>query len=81
MSTMLKNWGCRFEIAGDGETALELLKSAERVNDPFRIALLDQMLPGMDGVELGSQIKGDSKINSTVVFFVEFVCPPVYPLV
>jgi len=48
MITLLNSWGCRYETAGDGETALALLREAAEQNDPFRVALLDQLMPGMD---------------------------------
>ena len=71
MTTMLKSWGCRFETAGDGETALELLSSGALQNDPFHIALLDQMMPGMDGLELGRRIRDDAQLESTQLIMVK----------
>ena len=71
MTTLLKSWGCRFETAGDGETALKLLREAAEQNDPFRIALLDQQLPGMDGLQLGRRIKADPLLESTLMIMVK----------
>jgi CheY-like chemotaxis protein len=71
MSSMLNSWGCRFEAVGDGAAALELLSSAARQNDPFRIALLDQMMPGMDGLELGRRIREDAQLESTQLIMVK----------
>ena len=71
MTTLLKSWGCRFETAGDGETALKLLHEAAEQNDPFRIALLDQQLPGMDGLQLGRRIKADPLLESTLMIMVK----------
>jgi PAS domain S-box-containing protein len=70
MTTMLDSWGCYFETAGDGETALILLRKAAKQNNPFRIALLDQQMPGMDGRELGRQIKADPLLESTLMIMV-----------
>ncbi len=67
MTSMLKNWGCRFEAACDGETALTLLREAAEQNDPFRVALLEQQMPGMNGRELGRRIKEDPLLNSTLL--------------
>ncbi len=67
MTSMLNSWGCRFEAAGDGATALNLLHEAAVQNDPFRVALLDQQMPGIGGRELGRRIKGDPLLKSTLL--------------
>jgi CheY-like chemotaxis protein len=70
MVTLLSHWGCRYEAAADGETALMFLHDAAEQNDPFKIALLDQMMPGMDGLELGHLIKADPQLTSTQMVMV-----------
>ncbi len=67
MITLLSSWGCQYETAGDGETALALLREAAEQGDPFRVALLDQQMPGMDGSELGRLIKADQLLESTLM--------------
>ena len=73
ISTMLNSWGCRHETAKDGKTALNHLSMAASQNDPFRIALLNQMMPGMDGVELGERIKADPLLESTLLIMVKSI--------
>jgi CheY-like chemotaxis protein/HPt (histidine-containing phosphotransfer) domain-containing protein len=70
MITLLNHWGCRYETAVDGDTALALLREAVEHNDPFRIALLDQEMPGMDGNELGRLIKEDPLLAATLLVMV-----------
>ncbi|MEI6701900.1 MAG: response regulator [Deltaproteobacteria bacterium] len=70
LTTLLSHWGCRYESADDGECALALLREAARENDPFLVALLDQQMPGMDGMELGRLIKGDPLLESTLLVMV-----------
>ncbi|HIJ87299.1 MAG TPA: response regulator [Desulfuromonadales bacterium] len=70
MATMLNSWGCRHETASDGESALMLLHDAALVNDPFRIILLDNYLPDMDGSELGRRIKAEPLLTSTLMIMV-----------
>ena len=67
MTTMLNCWGCRFEATGDGETALTLLREAAEQNDPFRVALLEQQMPGIGNRELGRRIKADPQLKSTLL--------------
>ena len=65
MTNSLKRWGCRSAEALDGASAIALLKQAAREQDPFAAAFLDMQMPGVDGAELGCQIKGDDEIKST----------------
>lgn len=57
--------GLRCSMARSGEKALEMLKNAQKDRDPFRIALIDQNMPGMDGVALGRVIKGNISLGDT----------------
>ena len=70
LAVLLKGWGCRYETVADGEAALILLHEAAEQNDPFRVALLDQLMPGMDGSELGRKIKADPLLESTLMIMV-----------
>jgi CheY-like chemotaxis protein len=74
MITLLNQWGCRFESAADGPTALTLLHAAVTQNDPFQVALLDYQMPIMDGCELGRRIKADLLLESTVLVMVTSQC-------
>jgi signal transduction histidine kinase/DNA-binding response OmpR family regulator len=70
LMTLLKHWGCRYELAVDGESGLAQLVDAAHGGDPFRIALLDQEMPGMDGTELGQRIKADPQLNATILVMI-----------
>ena len=69
-ATMLKSLGCPHELASDSESALKLLYAAQAENNPFRIAVLDQQMPCMNGSELGRQIKADPLLKSTLLVMV-----------
>jgi CheY-like chemotaxis protein/HPt (histidine-containing phosphotransfer) domain-containing protein len=56
------SWGTRCESAEDGTRALELLHRAREHNEPYDIAILDMMMPGMDGLDLARAIKADPAI-------------------
>lgn len=60
--TQLRSWGLVPHVAVCGSDALELLRKAEAEKAPFKVALLDFMMPGMDGFELARQIKADKSI-------------------
>jgi CheY-like chemotaxis protein/HPt (histidine-containing phosphotransfer) domain-containing protein len=58
-------WGLWAEEAPDGSAALQLLYRAVEENMPFRIAVIDMQMPGMDGETLGRIIKEDKCLNDT----------------
>ncbi len=62
---LLESWRFRHDEVEDGGTALEELRAAAAQSDPYRIAILDMRMPGMDGAELGKQIKADPELKET----------------
>ena len=65
LMTQFAAWGVRGEEAPDGTEALRSLNRACEDGDPFRIAILDMQMPGMDGAELAVAIKVDEKLKDT----------------
>ena len=61
----LKRWGFTYKSADSGKKALELMKSAVAENKPFHIALIDYMMPEMDGMELAQIINEDHVLKDT----------------
>ena len=61
----LTAWNVRAEVAPDGPAALQTLALAVQARNPFRIALLDMQMPGMDGVALARVIQGDPTLQDT----------------
>ncbi len=54
--SILKDWDVSFELAYDGNEALDLMRS-----EKFDMVLLDIQMPGFSGVEVLKQVKEDSK--------------------
>jgi len=52
----LKSWDACPRAASGGAQALTFLREAEEQGTPYRLAILDMQMPGMDGAELGSAI-------------------------
>ena len=65
LTTRLESWGMRPSEAQDGPGALQFLYRALEENDPFRIAVIDLQMPGMDGETLGRTIKADQLLTDT----------------
>jgi two-component system sensor kinase len=57
LDDVLTNWGMRPTLAFDGAQGLALMHEAAEQGTPFRLALLDVMMPGMDGFSLAERIK------------------------
>src|SRR6185295_12440228 len=62
LSHQLQSWGMIHVEADSGSQALELLKAAAIQGDAYDLALLDLMMPEMDGYELARLIKSDPLI-------------------
>jgi len=65
LTTRLVSWGMRPLEAQDGPEALQTLFQALDDNDPFRIAMIDMQMPGMDGDVLGRIIHADKRLSDT----------------
>ncbi|HEX4131960.1 MAG TPA: response regulator [Pirellulales bacterium] len=59
LGEMLGNWRMRPTVAASGREALGQLERARRDGQPFRLVLLDNMMPEMDGFALAERIKQD----------------------
>jgi PAS domain S-box-containing protein len=62
MSHQLSSWGMSHSEAESARQALTLLKKAAAVGDDYDLAILDLLMPGMDGFELARAIKSDPNI-------------------
>jgi PAS domain S-box-containing protein len=58
----MRNWGMRVDAAAEAERALVMMRDAKERGDPYRIAVLDYLMPRMDGEMLGRAIRGDPAI-------------------
>src|SRR5690606_3426513 len=56
LSDQLRAWAVEHACAESGEAALAMLQSAHNARHPFNVALLDFVMPRMDGLELTTNI-------------------------
>ena len=66
----LEVWGCRVELAENAEVGLVMLQEAAEAGEPFRFALIERQLPGMDGEEMGTAIRADGTCDRTLTVLV-----------
>jgi PAS domain S-box-containing protein len=67
MTSRFAFWGMRVEDAASGAEVLEKLLLALGANDPYRLAVIDQCMPDMEGAILGSIIKADERLAETAM--------------
>jgi two-component system, sensor histidine kinase and response regulator len=64
---MTHGWGMQPSPAESGPDALVRLNRARQDGSPFRLALIDGNMPGMDGFELAERIKLDPQLSSATI--------------
>lgn len=62
LERFLQGWGMTVTVTSSGHAALELLRAADRDEEPFEVALLDMNMPVMDGLELARTILADPSL-------------------
>jgi signal transduction histidine kinase/CheY-like chemotaxis protein/ligand-binding sensor domain-containing protein len=67
MAGMLDRFGCLHDHSLDAAGALARLRAAAAGGQAFRVAILDMMMPGMDGEMLGQAIAADPALASTTL--------------
>jgi CheY-like chemotaxis protein len=67
MSEQLAAWRLEYACASSGVEALEKLAAARDAGQPFDVAVIDFLMPGMDGLELGIRIKQDTSLQHTAL--------------
>jgi len=69
LASNLEACGLRPATAADGPEALTMLAAAAQAGDAFPLALIDRVMPGMDGEALACAIAADPSLQSTRVVF------------
>ena len=64
LSHRLTSWGMEVVEAEDGPGALQHLFRASEAGEPFSLAIIDMMMPGMDGLAVGRVIRADRRLDA-----------------
>jgi signal transduction histidine kinase/CheY-like chemotaxis protein len=59
----IRSWGFRNGSAENGVQALEMLRVAAGKGESYHIALIDMMMPGMNGLDLALEMKKDPSLS------------------
>ena len=57
LAAQLKAWDIKVTVAADAGEALQAALAADKNNNPFDIALIDLVMPGMDGLQLSMALR------------------------
>jgi PAS domain S-box-containing protein len=72
ISDYLTDWGMTVTTADSAQTALTLLRTAALHGRPFAVGVLDQAMPGMDGLQLATAIQADPELDAGLVLMTGF---------
>ncbi|MEO5954859.1 MAG: response regulator, partial [Nitrospiraceae bacterium] len=67
LEEILTNWRMRPSAVSDGISAVAAMKHAVARGDPFRLVLLDALMPQLDGFAIAEQIKRDPELAKATV--------------
>ena len=75
----LEAWSAVPLAVSSGAEALKMLREAADSGEPFDVAILDLMMPGMDGLDLARRVKADESIRAVRLVMLTSVGPPEPP--
>ena len=64
LSRQLTSWRIEHECVNGAADALAALRAAAAAGKPYRLALIDHMMPDVDGLTLGRQIASDRELRA-----------------
>ena len=67
LSRQLTSWRIEHECVNGAADAVAALRSAAAAGSPYRLALIDHMMPEVDGLTLGHQIASDRELQHTAM--------------
>jgi signal transduction histidine kinase/CheY-like chemotaxis protein/HPt (histidine-containing phosphotransfer) domain-containing protein len=63
---LCNGWGMICDAADSAKSAMRLLQQANEAGSPYRLAILDQHMPEVDGFELATMMRKDAALSTTV---------------
>ncbi|MBV8358052.1 MAG: PAS domain S-box protein [Deltaproteobacteria bacterium] len=72
LESLVSSWGMRARSAATAEEGLAILRSADS-NEAYQVALLDVMMPGLDGIEMARRMQSEPALAKIPVVFVSSV--------
>ncbi|MDD5484011.1 MAG: response regulator [Kiritimatiellae bacterium] len=76
LARQLTAWNFKVKTVPGGLAALAGMRSAAKRGRPFRAVIIDQRMPGMDGITFGQTIKADAALKNTILLLMNSRWPP-----
>ncbi len=67
LAAQMRAWGVKAAAVESASAALDALRQAAEAGNPFQAALLDEIMPGMDGAALGRAIRADKTLPAMLL--------------
>jgi CheY-like chemotaxis protein/HPt (histidine-containing phosphotransfer) domain-containing protein len=75
----LAGWGMDVDMAANGAEAMHKLTAAAREGRPYRVAVVDLLMPGMGGDSVASAVRADPGLSQTALLMVTSMDNPFDP--
>jgi signal transduction histidine kinase/CheY-like chemotaxis protein/HPt (histidine-containing phosphotransfer) domain-containing protein len=79
LEAQLASWQVRADLAGDAEQAIAMMRQATASGDPYRIAILDMHMPGVDGGQLARTVKSDPATRDVILISLSSIGDQIKP--
>jgi two-component system sensor histidine kinase/response regulator len=76
LQEILSNWRMKPTLVASGGAALAALRRARAAGRPYRLALIDGQMPGMDGFTLSEQVRRDRQLGDTTLIMLTSLGQP-----
>ena len=63
----ITSWGMRGHSFDSGRDALNEMRRASQGEDPYEVAIVDLMMPGMDGAAVAAAVRSDKSLHDVAV--------------
>ncbi|WP_143871231.1 response regulator [Catenovulum sediminis] len=67
LKDMMTAWGCKVDLANSGKQAFNLIKHSNKNGNLYDVLLLDNLMPGMTGVELIKELTQQNQTWPSVI--------------
>jgi len=72
MQKLLESFGFSVEMAFSGKEALAMLKENQTRKEPFKLVMIDWMMPELDGIETSKRIRRDLNLTLPIIMMTAF---------
>jgi len=79
LSEYLADWNMRVDCASGATDALELCRQAKEKQDPYRLVVLDMVMPDVNGLQLAESLREATLIGDAEILMLTSLYPAVEP--